>query len=92
MADPTPEELSRIEHELLERVKSTRAAYEKARSEADALMTLQNQIGLNHPDGRGAALKSAQMESTSIEAYAKALRDFTSFILKNLSGKQLPPK
>ena len=84
MPNPSPEELARIESELLARLIKAREAYEKVRAESAALLSIQRELSLDHPDGRAAAFKAARIEHAAIRAYTQALSDFNGFILKNL--------
>ena len=85
--DPSLGELDRMEARLLERVLAARDRYQQAKTEASLLTALGNGLGLDHPDGRAAALKAARIEREAIENYALALREFTNFILKNMSSQ-----
>lgn len=80
MALPNQEEHNR-EERLYARVISTRDTYRQAKAEADALGKIRADLGLNHPDGRQAALKAARAEARSLQAYRKALQEFSAFIL-----------
>jgi len=85
--DPSLGELDRMEARLLERVLAARDRYQQAKTEASLLTALGNGLGLDHPDGRATALKAARIEREAIENYALALREFTNFILKNMSSQ-----
>jgi hypothetical protein len=54
--DVSPEERLRIENQLHTRLVAARDAYKQAKAEAEALRNLRADLGLNHPDGRTAAL------------------------------------
>jgi hypothetical protein len=84
MFDESLDELARKEVRLYARVTASRELYNQAKIEARLLLHLQEELSLNHPDGRAAALKAARLEREAIEEYSAALKDFTDFILKKL--------
>ena len=89
---PSAEELARIESQLHQRLRETQEAYKAAKSEADRLYAVKDDVGgFTHPDGRSAVLSATRRENIARSAYMAALKAFNDFVLdyklpKDLNG------
>jgi hypothetical protein len=83
MRTPGPEELTRIEAELRDRVQTARRRYEGAKAEASRLNDIRIELGLNHSDGSLAALHAARIERVALQEYSAQLQVFSDLILRH---------
>ena len=79
---PSNDELSRIESQLVERVSLARADYERADAEACRLCAIKTDLGLSHPDGRGALRQATRIQRQATMRYREALNRLNFFVLQ----------
>jgi hypothetical protein len=80
----SPEDLSRIEAELKERLTSAKEAYEAVRFDSARLQQIKADVGLNHPDGVAAIQKALRLELSAFQHYSEALIAFSDFLLEKV--------
>ena len=82
----SPEELLRIESELLAKVAQARTEYDHAKVQAKQLLESAKDAGMNNFDGTSAMAKASRIQQAATTRYMEALRSLTDFVI----NKKLP--
>jgi len=87
---PSPEELVKIEGELLKRVAEARRDCEDAENRATSLYQSGADLGWNHPDGTNAFRQAVRLERQATERYAQVIQRLNYFVLEFKVPRDLP--
>jgi len=85
-----PEDLATIERRLHAEVANTKAAYQKAKDEADKLRAIAVDLGPGISDGRVALENAIRIERFALSRYTRAIEGFSRFVLDNKLPRDLP--
>jgi hypothetical protein len=88
----SPQDLSKIEAELKQKLTSAKEVYEAARFDDERLQRIKRDLGLAHPDGAAAIRDAVRVELLAFKRYIEALRAFSDFILLRKLPRDLPKR
>ena len=85
--DTQPEDVQRLEQELLEQMRAAAKTYRQAIAEHQRVAGEFADM-LDHPDGAYAWRTAAAQESRALEEYAQAVKSYSDLVVHGIRPKQ----